>query len=68
VSHPQYERLITQIYFEGDKYNRWDPWWDASLTISLERQVAGDSGQAVYRGVFDIVLSPWSGISPSESP
>jgi catechol 1,2-dioxygenase len=25
VSHPRYERLITQIYFEDDKYNRSDP-------------------------------------------
>ena len=67
VSHPRHARLITQIYFEGDKYNRSDPWWEASLTIPLERQVDSESGQAVYRGVFDIVLSPPSDISPSES-
>ena len=67
VSHPQHERLITQIYFEGDKYNRWVPWWDASLTIPLEQHVDSESGRAAYRGVFNIVLSPRSNISPSES-
>lgn len=68
VSHPQCERLITQIYLEGDKYNRSDPWWDPSLTIPLERHVVGESGQTVHRGVFDVVLMPRSDISPSESP
>jgi catechol 1,2-dioxygenase len=56
VSHPEYEPLTTQIYFEGDKYNRWDPWWTASLTIPLERHVNAESGRAEYRGVFDVVL------------
>jgi len=68
VSRPQYERVITQIYFEGDKYNQSDPWWHASLTIPLERQVDSESGQDVYRGVFDIVLSPRSDVSQWESP
>ena len=56
VSHPECEPLITQIYFEGDKYNRWDPWWKASLTIPLERHVDPESGRAEYRGIFDVVL------------
>ena len=56
VSHPECEPLITQIYFEGDKYNRWDPWWKASLTIPLERHVDPQSGRAAYRGIFDVVL------------
>jgi catechol 1,2-dioxygenase len=60
VSHPQYERLITQIYFEGDKYNRSDPWWNASLTIPLERQRDRESGRPAHHGVFDIVLQPRS--------
>jgi protocatechuate 3,4-dioxygenase beta subunit len=68
VTHPQCEPLTTQIYFEGDTYNHWDPWWDASLTISLERQVDGESGQAIYRGAFNIVLKPRADISPLESP
>ena len=56
VTHPQYEDLTTQIYFEGDKYNRWDPWWSASLTIPLERHVDAETGRAGYRGSFDLVL------------
>ena len=56
VTHPQYEPLTTQIYFEGDRYNRWDPWWLASLTIRLEHASMTESGLAGYRGVFDITL------------
>jgi catechol 1,2-dioxygenase len=56
VTHPQYEPLTTQIYFTGDKYNRWDPWWDASLTIRLERDVDTGSGRPGRRGIFDITL------------
>jgi catechol 1,2-dioxygenase len=60
VSHPQHEELTTQIYFEGDKYNRWDPWWHSSLTIRLERHRDAVSGRLGYRGTFDIVLQPRS--------
>jgi protocatechuate 3,4-dioxygenase beta subunit len=56
VTHPQYEPLTTQIYFEGDKYNHSDPWWHASLTIGLEQDVDAESGRVGHRGVFDIVL------------
>jgi catechol 1,2-dioxygenase len=56
VTHPKYEPLTTQIYFEDDEYNRWDPWWHASLTIRLEREVDSQSGRAGRRGVFDIAL------------
>lgn len=51
----------TQIYFEGDKYNRWDPWWRSSLTISVERDVATQPGRVRHRGVFDITLQQKSG-------
>jgi protocatechuate 3,4-dioxygenase beta subunit len=61
VSHPQYEELTTQIYFEGDKYNRSDPWWSASLTIRLERHLDDESGRVGYRGTFDVVLRRRSG-------
>jgi protocatechuate 3,4-dioxygenase beta subunit len=54
VTHPQCEPLTTQIYFEGDRYNRWDPWWLASLTIRLEHVTK--SGLHGYRGLFDITL------------
>ena len=60
VTHPTYEPLTTQIYFEGDKYNRWDPWWHASLTIRLERQMDAGSGRVEHRGTFDVVLRPRS--------
>jgi catechol 1,2-dioxygenase len=61
VTHPQCESLITQIYFEGDKYNRWDPWWQPSLTISLKRDVDTQMGRSRHQGVFDIVLQrKWS--------
>jgi catechol 1,2-dioxygenase len=56
VTHPQCEPLTTQIFFEGDEYNRWDPWWHASLTIRLERDVVTQSGSVKHRGVFDITL------------
>lgn len=56
VTHPRCEQLTTQIYFDGDKYNHWDPWWRASLTIRLERDVATQSGRPGCHGVFDIVL------------
>ena len=60
ITHPQCEPLTTQIYFEGDEYNHWDPWWRASLTIRLERTPIGESGRSGYRSVFDIVLRPAS--------
>lgn len=56
VTHLQCESLTTQIYFEGDKYNRWDPWWRPSLTISLERDVVAQAGRIRHRGAFDITL------------
>jgi catechol 1,2-dioxygenase len=56
VTHPQYEPLTTQIYFEGDEYNRWDPWWHASLTIPLELDADPPSRRVGRRGAFDIAL------------
>jgi protocatechuate 3,4-dioxygenase beta subunit len=64
VTHPEYAPLTTQIYFEGDRYNRSDPWWEASLTIRLEPHVDPVSNQAGHRGVFDIALQPSAGILP----
>jgi protocatechuate 3,4-dioxygenase beta subunit len=63
VTHPEYAPLTTQIYFEGDSYNRSDPWWDESLTIRLERHVDPVSNRTGHRGVFDIALLPKVGIS-----
>jgi protocatechuate 3,4-dioxygenase beta subunit len=56
VEHPHCEALTTQIFFEGDKYNRRDRWWRASLTIRLERATIPPSGRLGYRGVFNITL------------
>jgi len=58
VTHPSYETLTTQIYFEGDEYNKWDPWWAASLTISLKSSMEAASRRRRQRGVFDIALRP----------
>jgi protocatechuate 3,4-dioxygenase beta subunit len=54
VTRPDCESLTTQIYFDGDKYNRWDPWWRPSLTIRLEPGVIAGSDRVSRRGVFDI--------------
>ena len=56
VTHPQYEPLTTQIYFEGDKYNQLDPWWRPSLTIRLAQEIDSLSGGIRHRGIFDLVL------------
>jgi catechol 1,2-dioxygenase len=56
VTHPQCEPLITQIYFEGDKYNRRDPWWLPSTTIRLEHDLEAASGRTTSIGLFDIAL------------
>lgn len=61
VTHPRYQPLITQIYFEGDEYNCWDPWWHASLTIRLEREADPHAARLGRRGVFDIALETTPG-------
>jgi protocatechuate 3,4-dioxygenase beta subunit len=56
ATHPQCEPLTTQIFFEGDKYNRWDSLWCPSLTIHLQRADMTEPGRTGYRGVFDLTL------------
>ena len=63
VTHPEYEALTTQIYFEGDAYNRWDPWWDPALTIRLVRDGDTQSRRSHRRGIFDITMQP-TGVAP----
>jgi catechol 1,2-dioxygenase len=58
VTHPRYEPLTTQIYFEGDRYNRSDPWWQESLTIRLQPHADPRSNRVGRCGVFDIALQP----------
>ncbi len=56
VTHPDCETLTTQIYFEGDEYNEWDPWWDASLTIRPDWSIDERSARRRGHGVFNITL------------
>jgi protocatechuate 3,4-dioxygenase beta subunit len=55
VTHPSYKPLTTQIFFEGDEYNEWDPWWKPSLTIRLNTPPDCDA-RPVSHGTFDVVL------------
>jgi len=55
VSAPGHKKLITQLYFEGDPYNKTDRFIHPSLIIPLKDE-KGQTG--VYKsGIFDIVLS-----------
>jgi protocatechuate 3,4-dioxygenase beta subunit len=55
VAMARYTTLITQLYFEGDKYQDKDPFIRKSLIIKLEPR---KNGEAEYKaGVFDIVLA-----------
>lgn len=51
-----YASLVTQLYFEGDKFNKADDFIKPSLIITLTRTKV--NGQAVESGVFDVVLAP----------
>lgn len=35
------EQLTTQLYFEGDPYNKLDPWWSAETTLTLDDDGSG---------------------------
>ncbi|MCO4747966.1 MAG: hypothetical protein KC912_24450 [Proteobacteria bacterium] len=52
VSVEGVERLITQLYFEGDPYNECDPWVNTSLVLPFE----GSTEDAMSASV-DLVLS-----------
>jgi len=45
------ERLITQIYFDGDPYNESDAWYDPERSIVLSSDGAGG-----LVGIFDVSL------------
>jgi catechol 1,2-dioxygenase len=49
-----YQRLVTQLYFKGDKYNATDEFIKESLIITLTEEKV--NGVAVEFGTFDIVL------------
>jgi catechol 1,2-dioxygenase len=50
-----YTNLITQLYFQGDKFNAKDEFIKPSLIIKLE--VAKVNGTTIETGVFDVVLA-----------
>lgn len=52
VSAPGYRGLTTQLYFDGDRYNAADPWFQASNAVHLVNAPGG--GEA---GRFDVVLT-----------
>jgi protocatechuate 3,4-dioxygenase beta subunit len=54
VSHPTYQSLTTQLYFEGDPQNSRDSLVKSSLIIPLQRQ--GEGAGVAFEGIFDIVL------------
>ena len=58
VEHVKYEKLVTQLYFQGDKFNKRDQFIKKSLIIDLKtiKTKAGNYRQ----GNFDIVLAPRS--------
>jgi len=51
-----YTSLVTQLYFEGDRFNKTDEFIKPSLVIPLNRAKVG--GQVIETGVFDVVLAP----------
>jgi protocatechuate 3,4-dioxygenase beta subunit len=50
-----YANLITQLYFQGDKFNAKDEFIKPSLVIKLEAVKV--NGSAIETGVFDVVLA-----------
>jgi len=50
-----YTNLITQLYFEGDRFNAKDEFIKSSLIIKLEG--AKVNGTTIETGVFDVVLA-----------
>ncbi len=55
VTHPGYTSLITQLYFDGDPYNKTDPFIKPSLTMKVSKAVAHGANYDTV--TFDIVLA-----------
>jgi protocatechuate 3,4-dioxygenase beta subunit len=55
VRHPKYKQLVTQLYFEGDPYNKTDSFIKPSLIIGLKP--VKTPGGVYHSGTFDIVLA-----------
>ena len=56
VTHGEASAFITQVFFEGDPYLRWDPWAKDSLVVKLVAQGHLRNGRSKYVARFDIVL------------
>jgi protocatechuate 3,4-dioxygenase beta subunit len=56
VAHPSYKTLVTQLYFEGDKYNKTDQFIKQSLIRVFREVKVGTSSYET--AIFDIVLVP----------
>jgi len=56
VKHAGYKELITQLYFEGDKFNATDGAFKPSLAIKVKQEQV--KGQMLETGVFDLILEP----------
>jgi catechol 1,2-dioxygenase len=56
VQAPGYAKLITQLYFKGDRFNKTDRWASKSNLIIDPEKVRNANG-AYQSGVFDIVLA-----------
>ncbi|MDB5312336.1 MAG: hypothetical protein JWO38_6538 [Gemmataceae bacterium] len=51
-----YASLVTQLYFQGDRFNQADEFIKPSLVIALAKGKV--NGQVIETGVFDVVLAP----------
>lgn len=56
VTHEAYPPFVTQIFFEGDEYLRWDPWENDALVVNLMEADRMPDGRTQRAARFDIVL------------
>jgi catechol 1,2-dioxygenase len=56
VRHPQYQDLITQLYFKGDTHASGDPFMRPSLVV--DPQAVRTGGGTYELATFDVVLAP----------
>lgn len=56
VTHDAYPSFVTQIFFESDKYLRWDPWAKDALVVKLMENERMPDGRMQHAARFDIVL------------
>lgn len=55
VTYPEYPPLVTQIFFQGDRYLAIDPWAKDELAIALTRDTTAQQDLG-WAGRFDTVL------------